>query len=363
MENNKPRWLELSLLTFAISTLITMHAAHATDTPVQCDTLAACKSLKTQIDTKLSAISFSVPSRFTDAARDEVGQVLHLKSWDAEDYCGSLGLRLPNARELAYYARSFGADVRETPANGYERVQTSRDSFYYSSLGYKRPVDDRGTHWFWSQEGMKRDGIFPVTAFGGGNGQFFLEDGPSALDFPGMANGAVVCIQDESAPSTPHPPAANQCDSLNSCLALSARVEARVITLQGGLPKLTSDPQNADGSLRVFNHNEAVSYCASQGLRLPAIKELAQYAQGAGSRVSDTPVAGYEQIMDFYYSAVGYLTPPAGADGLSLWSSTFDASYSTMAYQLESDGSIVRAYTNPDHVFDEHSTARCIGVR
>lgn len=107
-----------------------------------------------------------------------------------------------------------------------------------------------------------------------------------------------------------------------------------------------------DGRARFMTQYQATEYCASQGQRLPSIRELAQLAQSLGNAgISETPSDGYYQVNarnsdgktdSFYYSNAGYLRP-TGEWHRGFWSSSVDPDNYRWAFFLDGkNGGIYR---------------------
>src|SRR4051794_10978038 len=76
---------------------------------------------------------------------------------------------------------------------------------------------------------------------------------------------------------------------------LEVQVEARAQELHSESSSYLGDfVRDANGGIRSMTQTEAVSYCKSQGQRLPTVRELALYAQSLGAQgISETEKVGY----------------------------------------------------------------------
>ena len=101
----------------------------------------------------------------------------------------------------------------------------------------------------------------------------------------------------------------------------------------GGDSNLTDILKDGSGSLITGkNQYQAADECAKRGMRLPTIRELAQWATQYGAAISDCPKDGYSEIDasdasgnpdKLYFSWSGYHAPTDGGLGQYLyWSSS-----------------------------------------
>ena len=143
------------------------------------------------------------------------------------------------------------------------------------------------------------------------------------------------------------------CDTIDSCSALDAKLQARLaVHLNNTAPSLSDIARNADGSVRRMTQYDAENYCRNQGERLPTVRELALYAQSLGAQgISETAKAGYYVVKEldgagspanFYFNSQGYVRPTGELGNLgSFWSSSVYPGVSDVAYGLiAGDGDI-----------------------
>jgi hypothetical protein len=98
--------------------------------------------------------------------------------------------------------------------------------------------------------------------------------------------------------------------------------------------EFTDIVRNTDGSIRYMNQSDAINYCASQGLHLPSIRELAQLSQSMGAAgISQTAKDGYYHVNaknadgkadSFYFRYAGYNRPAGDLGDIWFWSSSVD---------------------------------------
>ena len=106
-------------------------------------------------------------------------------------------------------------------------------------------------------------------------------------------------------------------------------------------PRFDDIAKNADARVQFMNHQKAIQYCASQGKRLPSIRELAQLASSMGAAgISETAKEGYfpinainadGKVDNFYFSYSGYNSPANDLGKHWFWSSSFFSGQSNLA--------------------------------
>lgn len=165
--------LTLALVGVYMSALATIARADGI-----CETLDQCQELQKKVESRIQTL---LRPKLSDAARGEDGKILSMNYEDAKNYCAGRGSRLPSAREFALFAMSLGgrplietrhpdlspeenaihAEMNAMSFSNYNYVFKMDDGkkpvvdFYASFSGdgseYRRPNNDLGDHWYWSE--------------------------------------------------------------------------------------------------------------------------------------------------------------------------------------------------------------------
>ena len=169
--------------------------------------------------------------RMTEIVKSSYGSVIGMSQAGAVAYCRKQSLRLPTAKEWAYYAQCHGAQgVTQTAMSGQDKVDSEETrpgvlaarlnptnqgyykiydsfslnyhgsrsfedqeygTFYYSYVGYKTPADDKERNAFWSSSlAASNQGI--VYSFHGDSGEI-------SEDWVLNSHNAVRCVIDDLA--------------------------------------------------------------------------------------------------------------------------------------------------------------------
>ncbi len=153
------------------------------------------------------------------------------------------------------------------------------------------------------------------------------------------------------------------CDTIDSCHAQKAKVEARLaILLKKTAPDLT------DVLVWTTTQEKAEAYCNKHYLGLPTVRELALYSRSLGARrIRKTAKTDYYQIWGldgvgnsdiFYYSSKGYRRPKGNLGDHSFWSSSFNI-YADSAYVLYGNDGYIEAVS----LNNDDSAVRCVRSR
>jgi uncharacterized protein (TIGR02145 family) len=131
-------------------------------------------------------------------------------------------------------------------------------------------------------------------------------------------------------------------------------------------PQFGDIARNADGSVRYMNQFDAVSYCASQGMHLPRIRELAQLAVSLGAAgISETPKDGYNlmtaknadgKVDNFYFNYAGYKRPQGDLGNNWFWSSSDYSDDPYFSYVFDGSNGVVYV----DYGVTSYHAVRCV---
>ena len=153
---------------------------------------------------------------------------------------------------------------------------------------------------------------------------------------------------------------AQVCNTLQDCLSLLDKVNARIQELEEGSSSALGDiARNANGSINYMNQADAIKYCKSQGGHLPTARELAQALNPKGISNTD-PKDGVSYLVSttegdkFYYNYKTYTRPQGDLGSNFFWSSSGYSVYPDDAYYFYGDYGFVD-YVNRDN----SSAVRC----
>lgn len=244
------------------------------------------------------------------------------------------GTHLPTTRELAEESQARGAkgilelsqvpDFRPPP--GYEKISAinpdaTKDEFYFSPEGYKRPSGESEQYWLWSSS-VEDSGGGMVFGYDRYEISGDLGKGPRGSD-------VLKAVRCADGPTTEQP------------------------TDDGII-------RNNDGTVADIAHVTAFTACP-QGTHLPTIRELSEESQAKGAKGilelsqvnADQIPKGYQKISainpdgrkdEFYFNPEGQKRPLGDLGHYWFWSSSRASEY--QGYEMHGSGGITTYYSN-----------------
>lgn len=288
--------------------------------------------LKLAIKRALPVLDFSLSPN----AKGSDGRPIEMSYLDSIAYCSSIGAKLPTARQLALYATTRGAQIRETafPGVSVHEKAVKREIHAMGAIGFEPIYRDAlhggdGVDFYYNADAWIRDPSLPIgsheerqvyslrqtdrasemegiyflnEAFGNlmnsrdGGGQPFGIRGTRCV-IPLAPSPTVIApsLTDFTRNGDENPSQSSYLNLVNPSLpsyVLSGIMPASPV-LSVSRDLLTWTPErDQDGAVSYLNRDEAVERCKSKGKTLPKPREFAEFAvkNGAELRESACPV-------------------------------------------------------------------------